>query len=589
MSDPKVSDPASSVGSMNTATASSPTQFALPLAAELGGAEVSGTLLHQATFCVVDLETTGNGESQITEFGAVKVRGGEVIGEFQTLVNPGTHIPLMVANLTGINDAMVASAPRLGEVLPSFLEFSRGCVLVAHNAGFDVGHLRRACTQLGYRWPNPPVLDTLQLARQVLLPGEVRNHKLGTLAALVGSPVVPNHRALADAQATVAVLHHLIARLGNRGVHTVEELAEHSRRVSPKRRAKKSLADGVPAEPGVYLFTRGTGADREVLYVGRSVNLRRRVASYFTAAEKRRRIEEMVTVAERVEPVVCSTALEAEVTELRMIAQHRPRYNRRSKNPARGHWVKLTDEPFPRLSIVRQVRDDATYLGPYSRDLAEEVVAALHDSFRLRQCTDRLSAKRPSSPCALKELGRCAAPCDRTVSAAGYDTIVEAVRTAMVGDGRAVEAAVWAHLEEHAAAERYEAAAVDRDRHAAWQRALVRHHRVAALAACPEIVACAPATRGWGTGGWEIHAIRYGRLVGATVARRGEYPPAVTEELRPTLPSVPEPLGPLPAGTDEEARQIAAWLEQPGVRLLSVQGDWQWPLHLNGRAVTSTA
>ena len=101
-----------------------------------------GTPLSLVTFCVVDLETTGGGvDDRVTEIGAVKVRGGELIGEFQTLVNPNTHIPGLIAVLTGITDTMVADAPRLGAVLPSFLEFAAGCVLVAHNAGFDVGFL----------------------------------------------------------------------------------------------------------------------------------------------------------------------------------------------------------------------------------------------------------------------------------------------------------------------------------------------------------------------------------------------------------------------------------------------------------------
>src|SRR6188768_341228 len=106
-----------------------------------------GRPLRDLTFCVVDLETTGGsaeGGSMITEIGAVKVRGGEVLGEFQTLVNPGEPIPAFIAVLTGITDTMVAPAPRIGPVLPAFAEFCRGAVLVAHNAPFDVGFLRAA-------------------------------------------------------------------------------------------------------------------------------------------------------------------------------------------------------------------------------------------------------------------------------------------------------------------------------------------------------------------------------------------------------------------------------------------------------------
>ena len=109
-----------------------------------------GDPLREITFVVVDLETTGGSSrtEAITEIGAVKVRGGEVLGEFATLVDPGRSIPPQITMLTGITDAMVFDAPRIGAVLPSFLEFIRGSVLVAHNAGFDVGFLRAACARL---------------------------------------------------------------------------------------------------------------------------------------------------------------------------------------------------------------------------------------------------------------------------------------------------------------------------------------------------------------------------------------------------------------------------------------------------------
>ncbi|HKX15002.1 MAG TPA: exonuclease domain-containing protein, partial [Propionibacteriaceae bacterium] len=214
-----------------------------------------GTHLSQVTFCVVDLETTGGAEADmITEVGAVKVRGGEVLGEFQTLVNPKAHIPPLIAVLTGITNQMVANAPRLRQVLPSFLAFAHGTVIVAHNAPFDVGFLRRACEACDYQFPRWPVVDTAALARQILLRDEIPNCRLATLARHFHTAVAPNHRALTDAQATVEVFHGLLERVGNLGVHTVEDLAESTRLVSPQRRAKRTWAAGLPDVPGVYLF-----------------------------------------------------------------------------------------------------------------------------------------------------------------------------------------------------------------------------------------------------------------------------------------------------------------------------------------------
>ena len=125
-----------------------------------------GTPLYDVTFVVVDLETTGThaGTAEITEIGAVKLRAGEVVGEFQTLVKPEhSVITPFVSRLTGITHAMVDDAPTIRSVLPSFLEFAAGTVLVAHNAPFDIGFLRSACDRLDYHWPNPQVLDTVTL------------------------------------------------------------------------------------------------------------------------------------------------------------------------------------------------------------------------------------------------------------------------------------------------------------------------------------------------------------------------------------------------------------------------------------------
>src|SRR3954452_12013274 len=138
--------------------------------ADLGLAEVS---LRDTTFVVVDLETTGgrasgDGHDSITEIGAVKVRGGEVLGELATLVDPGRDIPPQIVALTGITTAMVCDAPTIDRVLPAFLEFARGAVLVAHNAGFDVGFLKAAANQCDIVWPRLPVLCTVRLARRVL-------------------------------------------------------------------------------------------------------------------------------------------------------------------------------------------------------------------------------------------------------------------------------------------------------------------------------------------------------------------------------------------------------------------------------------
>ncbi len=539
--------------------------------------EELGTPLRDVTFVVVDLETTGGRtqDSGITEIGAVKVRGGEVLGELQSLVNPGHPVPAFVARLTGITTAMVATAPDLSLVLPSFLEFARGSVLVAHNAPFDVGFLRAACERLGYEWPGFPVVDTVPLARRVVLRDEAPNHKLSTLAALFRARTAPEHRALSDARATVDVLHGLLDRLGPLGVTHLEDLATAADPVPPEVRRKRHLADGLPDAPGVYLF-RGPGD--EVLYVGTSTNIRKRVRSYFTAGEKRRRIAEMVRIADGVTPVVCATPLEAQVRELRLITEHAPRYNRRSKHPERQAWVRLTDEPYPRLSVVRDVVAGTPHIGPFtSRRTAQDAVDALHDALPLRQCTARLPrvARVAGSPCALAGMGRCSAPCTATtVPDTSYAGVADAAAEALTGDPSVVVRALSERIARLAAEQRYEEAGQVTARLRAFVHGAGRAQRLAPLARCAELVAA----RATATGGWELVVVRHARLAATAVTRADEDPLPVVDALRATAEVVPAPVAPAPACHPEEAALVLAWLEQPGTRLVHVSDAWACPV-----------
>ena len=534
-----------------------------------------GRPLREVTFCVVDLETSGGSAaagSMITEVGAVKVRGGEVLGEFQTLVNPHQAIPPFIAVLTGITDSMVAAAPRIEQVLPQLLEFAHGCVLVAHNAPFDVGFLRHFAEQQGRPWPRFEVLDTATLARRVVTRDETPNCKLGSLAVLFGSSTTPNHRALSDARATVDVLHGLMARLGNLGVHTLEELSTFSSRVSAAQRRKRHLAEDLPHAPGVYLFRDQRG---RVLYVGTSKDLRTRVRNYFTASETRSRMGEMVALAAAVQGIECATPLEAEVRELRLIAEHKPPYNRRSRFPERVHWVKLTREPWPRLALVRRVvGDDADYVGPFSsRRVAERAVAALHETFPIRQCTGRMAARPALSPCVLAEMGRCLSPCDGSVSRVDYQTVVEQLRTSLLGTPDTVVASVSVRMEALSAASRFEDAGSWRDRLSAFLRGVARTQRLRALTRCPEVVAARRED-----GRWAVHVVRYGRLAASGVIPAGAHAGEWVRELCACADTVVAGPGPLPATTAEETEKVLRWLESDGVRLVHVDGEWSCPV-----------
>ncbi|MHB8680905.1 MAG: exonuclease domain-containing protein [Acidimicrobiales bacterium] len=202
------------------------------------GAESSGhgldIPLFEVTFAVVDTETTGGSPDAdaLTEIAAVAVRGGEVLGTFQTLVQAVRPIEPFVTELTGITDDMVRAAPPVSAVLPSFLEFVSGAVLVGHNIAFDIGFLDAALAGTGRPPLDNPVVDTLLLARR-LVRDVVPDCALGTLAKGLRLEHKPSHRALADALATADLLHRLIEAATGFGVLRLIDLLEVPDRLAP--------------------------------------------------------------------------------------------------------------------------------------------------------------------------------------------------------------------------------------------------------------------------------------------------------------------------------------------------------------------
>lgn len=537
--------------------------------------DLDGTPLAETTFCVVDLETTGGSpaEGRITEIGAVKVRGGERLGQFQTFVNPQQPIPAFITVLTGITDAMVTRAPSESAAIPMLLEFLAGSVFVAHNAPYDTGFLKAACERLGHRWPNPHVIDTARLSRSVLSRDEVPNHKLGTLAAFFRTEIQPTHRALDDASATVDVLHGLLERLGTTGVLTLEELSSSQRKVPQQRRRKRHLADRLPEAGGVYTFRDEGGRP---LYVGVSSDIRRRVRSYFTSSEQRSRMNEMVAIAKDVTAIVCATDLEARVRELRLIAEWKPPYNRRSRHPEKSVWLKLTTETFPRLSVVRAVASDesdgAAYVGPFpKRAHALEAALAITEATGLRSCTQRLRPGVMAPGCALGQMGKCAAPCTGDVDPGQYQPIVDRARAALMTDQDVVESALRDRMAALAVDERFEQAAVWRDRLDLAARAMQSAAELRVFGQLAQIVAAAPRT-----GGWDIHVVRHGRLAGATFCPVGADAHGAVEACVLAAEDVRAPDPPDTAALTAESRLLLRWLHQ--ARPIGIDGQWALPL-----------
>jgi DNA polymerase III subunit epsilon len=371
-----------------------------------------GTPLHEVTFCVVDVETTG-GSAQtcaITEIGAARYRGGERLGTFQTLVNPGVPVPPVITMVTGITEAMVLPAPRVDEVLPSLLEFVGGSVLVGHNLRFDTAFLDAALARSG----RPPLghhrVDTVALARRLVLndPDDVADCRLATLAQRFGLEHQPCHRALDDVLATADLLHMLLERAAGFSAFGLDDLLALPKVASHPQAAKLRLTARLPRAPGVYVFRDRAG---RALRVGKAADLRSRVRSYF-AGSSRGAVGSLLREAQAVDHVVCASSLEAAVLEVRLIHALEPRYNRHGTRWRSYRYVTRTGgrggrgERSPRWKVTRAPHpDDPATLGPVaSTAVARELVAALESGAE----TPALArvARRQSRLDALRGAGR---------------------------------------------------------------------------------------------------------------------------------------------------------------------------------------
>jgi DNA polymerase-3 subunit epsilon len=265
-----------------------------------------------------------------------------------------------------------------------------------------------------------------------------------------------------------------------------------------------------------------------------------------------------------VDHIVCPTPLEAEVTELRLIHTHRPRYNRRSRPPKTSHWVKLTDEPFPRLSVVRTLRSGAlAHLGPFrSKSAADLVVAALWEATMIRRCSTRPGSR--SGCCAPAQMGVALCPCDGQLDPATYRRVVDRVIEGVTDHPSILLDPLVVKMSQLSSERRYEEAAWARDRHDALARAL-------------------EASRWWvaldGLGVAEVEGedgshvvIDHGRLVcswcdGSSSPLR----PAPDQADRPGE-SVPDSVE-----TAEEARLIWAWIQKTDIRIVEASGTLALP------------
>ena len=364
--------------------------------------------LLDAPLAIVDLETTGANASwdRITEIAVIEVDGGEISGEWSTLVNPETAIPPAIQALTGISNDMVAGAPTFAELARELHERLAGRVVVAHNARFDYGFLRQAFERAGIRYA-ARTLCTVKLSRR-LYPGHAR-HNLDSLIARHGLHCRARHRALGDADAVWQFLGVAAAE------HGAGALADAARRVTKQpslpANLEREAIEAVPEAPGVYLFY---GEGETPLYVGKSVNMRSRVLSHFGDDLRSSREMELARQVRRIDWQRTAGELGALLREAELVKELAPAFNRQLRRASELCGF-IRDGATLRLAGADEIDADAVphVYGVFrSRHAALAALRGLADEHGL--CLQTLGFDRARSrkgACFRHQIKRCAGVC----------------------------------------------------------------------------------------------------------------------------------------------------------------------------------
>ena len=477
-------------------------RFAWDEAGLLKTTDLGSLALDDAPYVVFDVETTGGspGTGGITEIGAVKLVGGEIVEQFSTLVNPGRPIEPFVIRLTGITNSMVADAPDIDLVMPRFEKFVEGTVLVGHNIGFDCSFVTAARNDTPL--PNP-VLDTLKLSR-TLVPG-LKRYRLSSVVAHFGVWQMPNHRALSDAAATAGVFIKLTKLLRSAGVESVGEAATLRGGRGKIKPQKQHLAADVPNTPGVYYFL---DKDGTTLYVGKAKDLKARVRTYFNGGDGRRKIGRLVEEVSEVRVRETQSELHALILEAREIRRLLPRYNSAGRGDRPSWYMKLDSNqtyPIPERVSSADPEEGVTYLGPYrSAHSLDTCVEALGRIFPIRRCSVEDSGE---GVCFYGQMGRCG-PCLGMGAEEYGRTVVGGIVTLLHGEGGEEHlSALVGERERLAGVMEFEAAARLRDLISSIER--IRLTRTLMSAEGLQAVA-APSTE---PGMIEVFALAGGKLV----------------------------------------------------------------------------
>jgi DNA polymerase-3 subunit epsilon len=376
-------------------------------------------------YAIVDIETTGGhaGANGITEVAILVHDGKKVIDQFKTLINPLKPIPIYIQALTGIDDAMVSTAPKFYEVAHRIYELLHDKVFVAHNVNFDFSFIHFHLAAAGFNLQTKK-LCTVRLSRKII-PG-LASYSLGRLCKEVGIEIQDRHRAFGDAQATAELFSMLIEQ--DKDDHIRKTLNQRSREQSLPPHLPKLDMDKLPSVPGIYYFH---NSKLKVIYVGKAKNIRKRVASHFTNNKPGRQKQDFLREIHHITFQECGTELMALILEAVEIKRLWPAYNRSLKRfeYAYGLYSYEDQSGYIRLVIDRKKKFSRPHYTFNGITEGYTLIKSLISGFNL--CPKLCFVQRNTDKCLIIGEQSCRGACEQLESPESYNLRVNSALTSL--------------------------------------------------------------------------------------------------------------------------------------------------------------
>jgi len=360
------------------------------------------------TYAIIDIETTGGraNRDRITEIAIIIHDGEKEIDRFETLINPERAIPYNITRITGITDDMVADAPRFYEVAKKVVEITKGSIFVAHNVRFDYGFIKEEFARLGYTYTRK-LLCTVRLSRKSF-PG-LRSYSLGNLIKHFGIQVKDRHRAMADTQATVELFERILNRDDStEQITDMVNLGVRQAKLPANITLEKLHA--LPDSCGVYYFYNDRG---DIIYVGKSKNIRKRVMSHFAKqTEKARKLYQSV---HDISYELMGSELVALLYESHEIKHHHPQINRaqRARTPQYVIHITQNENGYFCLQATRanlKQKKNMEILGEYNnQQSARGALMRIVEQYEL--CHHLCGLDNTGKPCFQYHIKKCLGAC----------------------------------------------------------------------------------------------------------------------------------------------------------------------------------